>query len=140
MKPMSDDERRAFLSEGRRTAKLATLRSDGSPHVVPVGYVLDGDDWVLMTSADSVKGRNLRRDPRVGLCVDEIDPHAFVSITGVATLSEAPEAMLQWATVLGGRYMGADRAEELGRRNAVPGVLLVRVTPTHTTAIARITD
>ncbi len=140
MRTMSDDERRTFLSEGRRTAKLATLRSDRSPHVVPVGFVLDGDDWVFMTSANSVKGRNLRRDRRVGLCVDEIDPHAFVSITGLAVLSEEPEALLHWATVLGERYMGADRAEELGRRNAVPGVLLVRVTPTHTSAIAGITD
>jgi len=140
MRKMSEDERRAFLSEGRRTAKLATLRSDGSPHVVPVGFALDGDDWVFMTSADSVKGRNLRREPRVGLCVDEIDPHAFVSITGIAALSEEPDALLHWATLLGGRYLGVDRAEELGRRNAVPGVLLVRVTPTHTSAIAGITD
>jgi PPOX class probable F420-dependent enzyme len=137
---MSDDERRAFLSEGRRTAKLATLRADGSPHVVPLGFVLDGDDWVLMTSDDSVKGRNLRRDPRVGLCVDEIDPHAFVTVSGTAVLSEEPKALLHWATVLGHRYMGAERAEQLGRRNSVPGVVLVRVTPTRTTAITGITD
>jgi hypothetical protein len=137
---MSDDERRSFLSEGRRTAKLATVRADGSPHVVPVGFVLDGDDWVFMTSADSVKGRNLQRDARVSLCVDEVDPHAFVTVTGTAALSEDPEALLHWATVLGGRYVGADRAEEFGRRNGVLGVLLVRVTPTRTSAIAGITD
>jgi hypothetical protein len=131
---MSDDERRAFLSEGRRTAKLATVRADGSPHVVPVGFVLDGDEWVLMTGSDSVKGRNLRRDPRVGLCVDDVDAHAFVTVTGTATLSEEPESLLHWATVLGGRYAGADRAEELGPRNSVPGVLLVRVTPDRTSA------
>ena len=137
---MSDDERRSFLSEGRRTAKLATVRADGSPHVVPVGFVLDGDDWVFMTSADSVKGRNLQRDARVSMCVDEVDPHAFVTVTGTAALSEDPKALLHWATVLGGRYVGADRAEEFGRRNGVPGVLLVRVTPTRTSAIAGITD
>ena len=38
--------------------------------------------------------------------------------------------MLKWATEIGGRYMGADQAEAFGRRNAVPGELLVRVTPT----------
>ena len=143
MRAMSDDQRRTFLSQGRRTAKLATVRPDGSPHVVPVSFVLDGDDWVFMTSADSVKGRNLRRDPRVGLCVDETDPYAFVSVTGTAALSELPEepeALLHWATVLGGRYVSADRAEDIGRRNAVPGVLLVRVTPTRTSAITGITD
>jgi hypothetical protein len=37
---------------------------------------------------------------------------------------------VSWATLIGGRYMGADRAEEFGRRNGVPGELLVRVTPT----------
>ncbi len=137
---MSDAERRAFLSEGRRTAKVATVRADGSPHVVPVGFVLDGDDWVFMTSADSVKGRNLRRDPRVSMCVDEIDPHAFVTVTGIAALSEEPAALLHWATVLGRRYQGADRAEQIGRRNGVPGVLLVRVTPARTSAVAGITD
>jgi len=136
---MSDDERRAFLSEGQRTAKPATVRPDGSPHVVPVGFVLDGDEWVFMTSADSVKGRNLRRDPRVSLCLDEVDPHAFVTVVGTAALSEEPEALLHWATVLGGRHMGADHAEALGRRNGVPGVLLVRVTPTRTSATAAIT-
>ena len=95
---MSDDERRAFLSEGRRTATLATVRADGSPHVVPVGFVLHGDEWVLMTSSDSVKGRNLRRDPRVSLCVDEIEPHAFVTVSGTAVLSEDPAALRHWAT------------------------------------------
>lgn len=131
---MSDDQRRAFLSAGRRTATLATVRADGSPHVVPVGFVLDGDDWVFLTGADSVKGRNLRRDPRVGLCVDELDPQVFVAVTGTAALSEELGALRHWATVLGARYQGADRAEELGRRNGVPGVLLVRVTPTRTAA------
>jgi PPOX class probable F420-dependent enzyme len=137
---MSDAERREFLSEGARTAKLATVRSDGSPHVVPVGFVLDGDDWVLMTSADSVKGRNLRRDPRVGLCVDETDPHAFVTVSGPASLSQEPKLLLHWATVLGVRYLGADRAEEAARRNSVPGVLLVRVTPTRMSAVAGVTE
>ena len=44
MRPMSDDETRAFLSEGTRTGKLAWVGRDGSPHVAPVWFVLDGDD------------------------------------------------------------------------------------------------
>jgi hypothetical protein len=76
----------------------------------------------------------------VGLCVDETDPHAFVTVSGHASLSEEPELLLHWATVLGVRYMGADRAEEAGRRNSVPGVLLVRVTPTRLSAIAGVTE
>lgn len=75
----------------------------------------------------------------MGLCVDSTDPHAFVTISGQASLSEEPEMLLHWATVLGARYMGAERAEEAGRRNGVPGVLLVRVTPTRTSEVAGVT-
>jgi hypothetical protein len=48
--------------------------------------------------------------------------------------------MLHWATVLGGRYMGAEAAEAFGRRNAVPGELLVRLRPTKIVALADIAD
>jgi PPOX class probable F420-dependent enzyme len=97
---------------------------------MPVWFVLDGEQLVLTTGADTVKGRNLRRDPRVALVVDdETPPFAFVHIRGRASLSEDPDQLLRYATEIGGRYLGADRAEEFGRRNAVPGELLVRITP-----------
>ncbi|HEV8055680.1 MAG TPA: pyridoxamine 5'-phosphate oxidase family protein, partial [Nocardioidaceae bacterium] len=67
MHEMSDDERRAFLLEGTRTGKLATIRRDGRPHVVPIWFLLDGDEVLLTTGADTVKGRNILRDPRVCL-------------------------------------------------------------------------
>ena len=60
MYEMADDERRAFLLQGTRTGKLATVRRDGRPHVVPIWFLLDGDDVVLTTGADTVKGRNIR--------------------------------------------------------------------------------
>jgi len=79
----------------------------------------------------------MRRDPRVSLCVDdERPPFAFVAVEGRATLSEDLDELLRFATLIGGRYMGKDRAEAFGRRNAVPGELLVRVTPTHVLAEA----
>ncbi|MEV5610132.1 PPOX class F420-dependent oxidoreductase [Streptomyces sp. NPDC052225] len=125
---MTDEEWRAFVSEGTRTAKLSTVRADGSPHIAPVWFVLDGDDIVFNTGKDTVKGRNLARDGRVALCVDdERPPFSFVTIQGRAEISEDPAELLDSATRIGGRYMGADRAEEFGRRNGVPGELLVRV-------------
>jgi hypothetical protein len=60
---------------------------------------------------------------------DDEPPYAFVHIRGHVTLSEDLEELLEFATQIGGRYMGAERAEEFGRRNAVPGELLVRVHP-----------
>ena len=141
MHEMSADERRSFLLEGTRTGKLATVRADGRPHVVPIWFTLDGDDLVLTTGADTVKGRNIERDPRVCVCVDDEDPpFSFVTVEGEAAVSEDPDELLHWATRLGGRYMGAERAEEYGRRNAVEGELLVRITPTKIIARAAIAD
>jgi len=129
---MSDDERRAFLLEGTRTAKLATVRVDGRPHIAPVWFVLDGDVLVFTTGAGTVKGKAIERDPRVTLSVDdERPPFAYVIIEGTAEIDTDLDTMLTWATRIGGRYMGAERAEEFGRRNAVDTELLVRVTPTR---------
>jgi PPOX class probable F420-dependent enzyme len=138
---MTRDEWRAFLSMGTRTGMLATVRRDGRPHVVPIWFVLDADDLVFTTGASSVKAHAMRRDPRVCLCVDDArPPYAYVMVEGTAQLSEDPAQMLRFATVIGGRYMGAERAEQFGLRNAVPGEVVVRVTPTHVTAVDDIAD
>ena len=127
---MTPDEIHGFLSHDTRTAKLATSGPGGEPHVMPVWFVLDGEKMVFTTWGDSVKGRNLRRNPRAAVIVDEeVAPYAFVHIRGHVTLSEDLEELLRFATAIGGRYMGADRAGEFGRRNAVPGELLVRLRP-----------
>lgn len=141
MEEMSHDERRAFVLEGTRTGKLAVTRADGSPHVKPIWFVLDGDDFVFNTGEASVTGRALRRDPRISLLVDdEQPPFAYVLTEGRAAIETDLEPMRDWATRIGGRYMGADRAEEFGARNAVPGELLVRVTPTKILARRSIAD
>jgi PPOX class probable F420-dependent enzyme len=125
---MSEQQWREFVSEGTRTGKAAVTRRDGSPHVTPVWFVLDGDDVVFNTGVDSLKGRILRRDPRLAICVDDqTPPYSFVILKGTVTLSEDPEEMLRWATAIGGRYMGADQAEAFGKRNAAPGEYLVRM-------------
>src|SRR3954449_317806 len=133
---MTPEEIRAFLSHGTRTAKLATSGPGGQPHVMPVWFMLDGEELVFTTGADTVKGRNLRRDPRAAVVVDEeVAPYAFVHLRGQVTLSEDLGQVLHFATAIAGRYMGADRAEEFGRRNAVPGELLVRLRPTRVIAM-----
>jgi PPOX class probable F420-dependent enzyme len=134
---MTPEEIRAFLGHGTRTAKLATSGPDGQPHVMPVWFALDGEDLMFTTWGESAKGRNLRRDPRAAVVVDdEVAPYAFVHIRGGVTLSEDLEELLRFATAIGGRYMGADRADEFGRRNAVPGELLVRLHPDRVIATA----
>jgi len=129
------DEVRAFLSEGTRTGKLAWTAADGRPLVAPIWFVVEGDDLVFNTGRGTAKGRAIARDPRLALCVDlERPPFGFVQVQGTAAHSEDPAELLRTATAIGGRYMGADRAEEFGRRNGVPGELVVRLRPDKVTA------
>jgi PPOX class probable F420-dependent enzyme len=135
MAQMTEDEWRAFVMAGTRTGKLAVTRADGRPHVAPIWFVLDGGDIVFNTGADTVKGKALRRDPRAAMTIDDQEPpFSFVIIEGSVTLSEDLPEVRKWAAVLGGRYMGEDRAEEYGQRNGVPGELLVRLHPTKVIA------
>ncbi|MGO4427259.1 PPOX class F420-dependent oxidoreductase, partial [Streptomyces sp. MCAF7] len=115
---MTKDQWQKFISEGTHTAKLSTVRADGSPHIAPVWFLLDGDDIVFNTGADTVKGRNMARDGRVSLCVDDDrPPFSFVTLQGRAELSDRLEEVRDWATRIAARYMGEDLAEQYGARN-----------------------
>jgi len=138
---LQDPQVREFLTRGTRTGKLGYLSGDGRPLVAPVWFVLKGDDVVFNTGASTAKGRYLARDPRVTSCVDlEQPPYAFVQIQGAAVISTDPDELLRVATEVGRRYMGDERAEEFGRRNGVPGELVVRVRPTKVIAALDVTE
>jgi PPOX class probable F420-dependent enzyme len=129
-----------FLSAGTRTGKLAWTAADGRPLVAPIWFVVDDGAVLFNTGKETAKGRAIRRDPRLALCVDlEEPPFAFAQVQGIATISEDPDDLLRSATAIGGRYMGAERAEEFGRRNGVPGELLVRLRPTKVIAVMDMT-
>lgn len=140
--PMSEGEVLAFLRSPVRPAMLATTRRDGRPHVAPIWYDVDDDGTIVFnTGATTVKGHAIRRDGRVCLCVqDDRPPFSFVMVEGDATWTDDLADVRPWAARIGGRYMGADRAEEYGARNGVPGELLVRVTPTHVVSAADLAD
>jgi PPOX class probable F420-dependent enzyme len=132
---ITDLQVRAFLTEGTRTGKLSFLSPSGRPLVTPVWFVLEGDTLIFNTGQDTAKGRALARDPRVSLCVDlERPPYAFVQVQGEAELSDDPDELVRTATAIAARYMGPERAEEFGKRNGVPGELVVRVQPTKVLA------
>ncbi|MGA5135063.1 PPOX class F420-dependent oxidoreductase [Streptomyces olivoreticuli] len=138
---MNKDEWHAFLSMGTRTGKLSTVRADGSPHIAPIWFVLDGDDLVFNTGENTVKGRNLARDGRIALCVDDDrPPFSFVTVQGRAELSGDLDEVRTWATRIAARYMGDERAEEYGARNGVPGELVVRVRIDKVVALASVAD
>jgi PPOX class probable F420-dependent enzyme len=134
---MNETQWRAFLSEGTRTAKLATTRADGRPHVAPVWFLLDGDALVFNTGRETVKGASLLRDGRVAMCVDdERPPFSFALVEGRAVISEELSEVREWATRIAARYVGPEQAAAYGEQNGVPGELLVRVRIARITAVA----
>lgn len=140
MAEMSEKEIRRFLMQGTFTGKLATVKKDGSSHIVPIWFVLDGsnkngngdrkdDDIIFTTNESSVKARNIERDSRVSICVDDQrPPFSFVIVYGTAKIHHYRQNQLfRFATRIAQRYMGKDNAENYGRRNSAEGEVLIRI-------------
>jgi PPOX class probable F420-dependent enzyme len=140
MASITDPEVSAFLSEGTRTAKLAFTSGDGRPLVTPVWFIVEDGCVVFNTGKETAKGRSLARDPRATIVTDlEAPPFGFVQVQGTAELSEDPSELLRTAIAIAARYMGPDRAEEIGKRNGVAGELVVRLRPTKVIAALNVT-
>src|SRR5580704_9278111 len=140
MASVTDQQVSVFLSAGTRTGKLAYAGPDGRPLVAPIWFIVEDGVLVFNTGKDTAKGRALARDPRATLCVDlEEPPYGFVQVQSAAELSEEPAELLRTATAIAARYMGQDRAEEVGKRNGVPGELVVRLRPTKVIAAFNMT-
>ena len=142
---MSRNEVIAFLNQGTQTAKVSTINRNGTCHVVPVWFVLDGDndnDIIFTTGHESIKAKHLRQDNRVTVCVDDqVPPFSFVTMYGTAVVTEEEQQkLLKWTTKIAERYMGKDNAEKYGKRNAVQGELLVCVKSTKIIAKKNIAD
>jgi PPOX class probable F420-dependent enzyme len=131
---MTKDEIRNFLLQGTFTGKLGTINKEGRPHVVPIWYTLDEQDNIVFnTGGESVKAKNIKRDNRVRLCVDDQTPlFSFVIVDGTAQIEKGqPSETYKWAKIIAARYMGDDKSEEYGRRNSGEGEILVRIKPTR---------
>ncbi|MET8152879.1 PPOX class F420-dependent oxidoreductase [Actinoplanes sp. NPDC049668] len=128
MAAMTRQEALDFISVGTRTGKLATASPAGEPHVAPIWFVVDGDDLVFTTAEQTVKGRNLRADPRAALTVDVSEfPYDFAVVRGVVSLDAHAPDLLEWATRIAERYVPARLAPDYGKRNAVDGEMLCRL-------------
>jgi PPOX class probable F420-dependent enzyme len=102
-------EARAYLSE-RRFAVLATINADGTPQLTTMWYELQGDEIMMNTKANRLKDRNLRRDPRVALCVE--DGYRYVTLTGTVRLIDDQATAQADIKHLATIYDGADKAEQ----------------------------
>jgi len=83
----------AFLAE-RHLATLTTLRADGSPHVVPVGFTYDAETRLarVITSGDSVKARNADRTGAVA-AVCQVDRARWLTLSGPIRVERDPDAV-----------------------------------------------
>jgi PPOX class probable F420-dependent enzyme len=105
-----------------------------------VWFIVEDGCLVFNTGKETAKGKSLARDPRVTLCANlQEPPYGFVQVQGDAELSEDPAELLRTAIEIAARYLGRDRAEAVGTRNAVPGELVVRLRPTKVIAVLNIT-
>jgi len=140
---MTHDEILTFIEEAPRTGHLATVRADGRPHIATIWIAVDRErgDVVFTTGADTVKGRTLARTGYAALAVDDpTPPFSFATLEGPVTIETDLAEVRRWATILGGRYMGADRAEEYGARNGVEGEWLCRLSPVKVIGMRDIAD
>lgn len=141
MTSLSQDDVREFLMTGTRTGKLAWVSTSGKPQVTPIWFVVEGDTIVFNTDATSGKAKALRADPRASFVVDlEAPPYGFVKVDGVVEFGEEPDEVHRTAGAIGGRYMGADRAQEFADRNGVAGELVGRIRPDKVTAAFAVSD
>jgi PPOX class probable F420-dependent enzyme len=140
MTEMSKAEIGRFLMKGTFTGKLATVKEDGSSHVVPIWFVLEKKksrdrvgNIIFTTGSTSVKANNIQRDNRISICIDDqIPPFSFVTIFGTAKIYPYKQKeVLKWATEIAERYMGKSNSEAYGRRNSEEGLVLVRIKPTR---------
>jgi PPOX class probable F420-dependent enzyme len=148
MSEMSKTQIRRFLNKGTFTGKLATVKKDGSSHVVPIWFVLDyrnNEDYLgniyFTTFIGSVKAENIQRDNRISMCIDDqTPPFSFVTIHGTAKLYPFKQKeVLKWATKIAERYIGKKDSKAYGERNSGEGAVLVGIKPTKIIAEKDIT-
>ncbi|HJT83991.1 MAG TPA: PPOX class F420-dependent oxidoreductase [Nitrososphaeraceae archaeon] len=133
MPEMTNYEIRNFLLKGTFTGKLGTVNKNGRSHIVPIWYTLDKENNIIFnTGKNSVKAKNIQRDNKVRLCVDDQIPlYSFVIIDGIAEIINVePNELFKWAKIIAARYMGNDKADEYGKRNSSEGELLIKIKPT----------
>lgn len=143
MTKMSKAEVARFLMQGTFTGKLATVKKDESPHVVPIWFVVEkgkerSRTWnIILTIGDrSVKAKNILHNNRVSISVDDQQfPYSFVTIHGTAKIYPYKQKeAVKWATKIAERYVGKRNAKRYGEINGGKGTVLVRIKPTKVIA------
>ncbi len=106
--PASIDDRSRELLGAKNFAHVATISSDGTPHVAVAWVDADGDEVLVNSAEGRVWPRNLERDPRVTVVVANHDnPYEYVTIKGEA-VEITPESADEHIDALAKKYLDAD--------------------------------
>jgi PPOX class probable F420-dependent enzyme len=93
-----------------RNGVLATVGPDGSPHAAPVWYLWDGDEILISTPGTTQKIRDIERNPRVALCVDDQVAAEYLTLYGQASIVTGERVTeLTWPLLLS--YLPSDEAK-----------------------------
>ena len=104
------EKARAYLQE-LRFAVLATIHQDGTPQLTTMWYLLEEDGTILMnTKVGRAKERNMRRDPRISICIE--DDYNFLTINGTVEMIDDPEIAQRDIYRLSARYHGEEKARQ----------------------------
>ena len=135
---MTPNEMHAFLDAGR-DLQVASLNADGTPHLVTMWYLRDGDDLCFWTYSKSQKVVNVRRDPRITVLVatgEAYEELRGVSINGTATVEEDLDAVLAFGEKVYEKHWGPIDNDMVREGVRVMGAkrVVIRVSPVKTTS------
>ena len=135
---MTPDEMHAFLDEGR-DLQVASINADGTPHLVTMWYLRDGEDLLFWTYAKSQKVVNVRRDPRATVLVatgEKYEELKGVSINGATTVVDDLDQVLAFGEKVYEKYWGPidDDLIREGVRMMGSKRVVIRVSPLKTTS------
>ena len=102
------EKARALLQE-RRFVVLGTINKDGSPQLTTMWYLLEGDVILMNTKAGRTKERNMRRDPRISVCIE--DGYSYVTISGTVEMVDDPQVAQRDIYRLAVRYNSEEEAK-----------------------------
>jgi PPOX class probable F420-dependent enzyme len=125
------DRQRRFLEEPR-IARLATTRPDGSPHVAPVWYRFEDGCFLILTDRGSAKHRNIERDSRAVLCIDDGTPPYHTVLVRGRVVVEAPRDAA-WRLALATHYLGQERGRRYVEGTPAGDAVLLRLVPERVT-------
>jgi len=128
---MIPKERREFL-EKNRLAIVGVPRRAGPPHMTPVYYVLDGDEIIISTTASRFKGRAVRKNADVSLCVlGEQPPFPYLLVYGKGRIDEdgAVDAMMRIGERMTGNPIPESARPAVEERARKEGRVVLRVRP-----------